>query len=144
MKGYITESQFDNIKRVPIGSAQTELLANDSICLQVVKLDVRQVLTVGYTGVQLIKVTPGTPDLINTSLGLIYFGIFAGGFDTLRTPSGTPINWVSFNGPSYQLMSPYAIRNFAGPDIIHFVMVNNTTNLDVEYCVTGTCFVSLR
>lgn len=144
MKGYVTQSQFDNIKSVPLGIAQTRLLAESSMCLQVVKLDVRQVLTIGYAGVQLIKVTPGQPELINTSLGIIYFGIYAGGFDTLRTPSGTPINWVSFNGPSFQLMSPYAIRNFAGPDVIHFVVANNTTNLDVEFCVTGTAQVTLR
>jgi hypothetical protein len=138
MKGLVTTSFFDaGMSDIPISLPQTEVRAGDSLVVCSVKLLLGQELRLGYVAAQLVKISPGTATKINTSLGLVYVGIFAGGFDTLRTQSGTPVNYLSFSGPRVSVLSPYNQRNFLGPDVVEVVVVNNTSNLSMDLSVIG-------
>lgn len=137
MNGLVTTYQFDNIIDIPVLLPQTEIRAQDSLVICSVKLLLGQTLCLGYMACQLVQIDPGDAIKANSSLGLAYVGIFAGGFESLRTPSGTPINFVSMSGPQISVLSPYNQRNFAGPDIVEIVVVNNT-DLNMEVAVTGT------
>jgi len=140
MSGHVTTSQFNNIVDTPILLPQTELRAGDSLVICSVKLLLGQTLRLGYVAAQLLKIDPGTPVKTNTSLGLAYVGVFAGGFEFLRVPSGTPINYLTVSGPQIVVLSPYNQRNFVGPDVLEIVAVNNS-DLNMELAVTGTAKV---
>lgn len=140
MNGTITESRLATIMELGIALAETDLRRDDSVVVGVFKLDLGQTLRVGWLALQLLKINlaQATPTKVNSSLGFVYLGIYAGGFEPLRRPSGTPINFVNLSGPNTKLMNPYPMRAFSGPDVIHVLVVNNTLDTDVEVMVSGS------
>jgi hypothetical protein len=122
---------------VPLALPQTQLRRADSIVVTSVKLLLGQRLRLGWLGLKLLKVGTGAQNRLNTSLGTAYVGVYAGGFDALRQPSGTPIYVLSATGPLTRQLTPYAWREFSGPDVIEVVAINNTGNVDVELAVMG-------
>ena len=137
MTGHVTTSRNDSIIDLPISMAQLELKKEDSIVITSVKLSLGQVLRINWLSMQLISMKSGSPTKITDSLGFVYGGVFAAGFDTVRRPSGTPIFTRSINSPLTKVLNPHIIREFSGPDIIEFVAVNNTSNVDVEIAMMG-------
>ena len=132
-----TKNRLDTIRDVPLALPQAQLRRGDSIVVSSFKLALGQKLSLGWLGLQLLKLSPGTPQRVNSSLGIIYAGIYAGGFDTLRRPSGTPLQLLSISSPTMKILNPYTHREFSGPDIIEVLVVNNTTNIDVEVMLVG-------
>jgi len=134
----ITTSRLDTIRGMPIALPQTQLRRADSIVISSYKLDLGQRLIIHWLSLKMLKVISGSPIKINSSLGLVYVGVFAGGFDPLRVPSGVPLHVISLGGPGSKVLNPHIVREFSGPDIIEVVAVNNMTNIDLEITITGS------
>jgi hypothetical protein len=134
-------SRLEAIIDLPISLPQTELRVQDSIVVAFFKVGVGQRLDMGWLCLKLLNVLipeGEDPVKVNTSLGLVYAGLYAGGFDPVRRPSGTPMHVISLSGPVSRILNPVRARSFDGPDIISVVVVNNTTNVLVDVTLVGS------
>lgn len=140
MNGHVTQSRLDRVINLHGTLPQTDLRRGDSLVISSIKLDLGHTLSVGWLSLQLLRINIAEvlPTRIINSLGFVYAGIFAGGFDTLRRPTGMPISFVNLSGPNVKVLNPYIVREFSGPDIVEIVVVNNTTDTDVEVMVAGS------
>lgn len=140
MNGHVTETRLKSIIDLHAALPQADLRRGDSIIISSTKLALGESLEIGWLSLQIIKInlTEDTPTRIINSLGFVYAGLFMGGFDPLRRPSGMPTNFISLNGPNVKLMSPYTRRSFAGPDIVTLIVINNTVDTDVEIMLAGS------
>jgi hypothetical protein len=140
MNGHVTESRLNTVINIPLALAQTDFRRDTSILLGSVKLSLGQTLQMGWLSLQLIKInlTSAAPVRINMMMGLVYMGIFAGSYNPLRRPSGIPLSFVSLSGPNTKIINPYVPRIFSGPDTVDVIIVNNTTDTDVELMAAGS------
>jgi hypothetical protein len=138
--GHVTEARLNEIRYLHAPLPQTDVRSDDSIVVSSTKLNLGETLRIGWLSLQLLKIdlTTVTPVRINNSLGFAYLGIFAGGFEPLRRPSGLPITFINLSGPNVKVMNPYIDRTFSGPDVIEIVAVNNTADTDIEIMVSGS------
>lgn len=138
MNGLITTSRIEKVVSIPVSLPQAELRRGDSIVLSTIPLALGQRLSIDWLSFKLLSAVTTTPARINTSLGIVYLGVYAGQFDKIQQPNGTPIYAISCSGPSTKLLNPYIRRVFVGPDVISVIAVNNTSNADVATTCTGS------
>jgi len=136
--GLVTQPRLDMIVDLPIGLAQAKLPRATSIVMASIVVGLGQRLRLGWLSLQLVRLSATTPSRLNTSLGIAYVGVFAGGAELARIPTGTALCVISLNGPFVKLLNPYVARDMEGPDVVNVVAVNNTSNVDMEVVVTGS------
>ena len=144
MKDYVTETRNAKVIDLPFGCPQTELRRGDSLVIAVFKLATAQKLTFKVLQLTLVRVlTAGSPSPVATELGLIYVGLYGGGFGVDR-PAGMPMAYLSLNGPGTSVMNPGAPVVAAAKDTYELVAVNNTSNMDYDISVVGSAGLVLE
>src|ERR1044071_1539833 len=109
--GLVTRPRLDAIVDLPIGLAQAKLPRSTSIVVASIMLRIGQRLRLGWLGLQLVRMSKASPSRLNSSLGVAYVGVFAGGAELVRIPTGTPLCTISLNGPFVKLLNPYVSRD---------------------------------
>ena len=131
---YITPSLFARVVSLPISLPQTELRRGKSIHISSVVLADDQILALKSLNLHLLKIlTPGVvPVYASKVMGVVSVGIY----DSPMLCScgclvrGYQVGVTQFN--------PWQTRLIYKPGTYKIVVSNNTTNVDVDVCVTGS------
>ena len=76
---------------------------------------------------------------VNTSLGLVYVGLYTQQFFLINRPCGDPTFSLSLDGPGSVSMPVRTSRIIKGPDVISLAITNNSYDVNyIEAVVTGT------
>ena len=131
---YITPSLFARVVSLPISLPQTELRRGKSIHISSDVLADDQILALKSLNLHVLKIlTPGVvPVYASKVMGVVSVGIYdspmlCSGGCLVR---GYQVGVTQFN--------PWQTRLIYNPGTYTIVVSNNTTNVDVDVCVTGS------
>ena len=135
---FLNTAERANILDLPVSLPQTWIEPNSALVVSTVQVAPRQLWRLRWLNLHLVGVTPvGTnPQLVNTNMGLVYAGLFAGA--QLGVPTGLPL--VSLNVsiiPAVNCTNPYTFRDISNPDFYQILVVNNTLNLSFSVVLAG-------
>lgn len=135
---YITPERYATIKDVPICLSETALRRGNVVQIASFKLSAGQRAVVRLIDLNIIKVlTPGiVPDIINSSYGWCYAGVFAGYM------AASPFIVVATSQVGVTSLNSSVEKIIASPGVYTVKVVNNTgktaeTAIDLSVCVTG-------
>ena len=124
---------------MPIAMAQTELRRGKAIQIMQFNLQAGQMLELRCLNLHLLKIlTPGVvPAYASQALGVVSVGVYLGPMLT----SGAAI--VRGYQVGVSQFNPFQARQLRSPGIYTCVVSNNTYNVDVSVCVTGSLKIYL-
>lgn len=93
--------------------------------------------TVPSISTAFFSVTQSTPKKISDVFGLVYAGFFTGGYAGVNVPTGVPMLLQSLDSPGIDAITPGPEQIVYGPVTISAVIVNNTTNFELEASILG-------
>ena len=133
MNGFVTTDRYQTIYDLPIQLPQTELRRGRYMVFGAVRLVLGQVMRVRCFNVHLINIiTPdNTPNIFNTSLGLVSAGVFT----SPMLCSGSVL--MKCFAPGVTGFNSFQYQDFGTPGIYYFAVSNNTSNIDLTVAVTG-------
>lgn len=131
---YITPTQYDGIKTLPIALPQTELRKQHYLQIATFPVLAGQRLEIACIHLHLFRIlTPGvSPQRADSSLGLACVGLMA------STMFSSAIGLVTVTEPgcaSWNADQPIVITS---PGVYNVQVLNNTTNVDLSVVVTGS------
>jgi hypothetical protein len=132
----LSASRFATILDEPIALPQTQLMRGSALLIGSYKLLLGQKASLKWLGLSMLSL-PDSPVKLTDAFGLLYAGVYAGGFDQVLDISGVPACIVSTNDNEPRYLNPWAQRVFYGPDILEVVISNNMSNVDVNVSAVG-------
>ncbi len=130
----VTPERFDSILTFPIALAQTELRRGKTIHIGSYVLEAGQIFDVRALTLHIIRVlTPGvSPEYLNSPLGLASVGLYYG---PMVCSSAALVTQTQVGS---NCLNPFSIHRFVTPGTYSAVISNNTSNIDISVCVTGS------
>lgn len=131
---YVTPQRFAKLSALPVSMAQTELRRGKSLRVAGWVLARGERLETRNLTLHVVKIlTPGDlPTYTNTALGAASVGLYFG--ETLTSP----IAWASVGSVGVAAINPYTVHRVISPGLYTVIVSNNTDNLDLAVCVTGS------
>ncbi len=142
---YLTQSQQEGTFDVPLACPQSLIAPGDSIIVATIKLALDQKFRLRWLNLQVVgNVTTTDTARLNSGMGMCYAGIYCGEFQGINRPSGVPVRFLRRLTPGTSSFNPYHYQDFAGPDTLSLILVNNTTDAYIDACVTGSGRIFLQ
>ena len=134
MNGYITPQRLSRIVELPIAMAQTELRRGKTIEIAQVTISQGQVLEFRSLTLNLIRIlTFGqTPTFLNSAFGVVSVGMYFGPMIS------SPIAYAKVDTTGASMVNPYKRKVLRSPGTYSVLIANNTNNIDVSVCATGS------
>ena len=134
MNGFVMPSRLAQIVEVPLSMAQTELRRGKTLQIAQVILAQNQVLELRSLTLNLVRIlTFGQlPAYLNSAFGLCSVGVYFGPMIS------SPISYVKITTSGAALMNPYKRKVIKSPGTYTVLIANNTSNLDMSVCATGS------
>ena len=131
---YVTTQRYAKTAALPVSLTQTELRRAKSIAVTSWSLERGERMELSNLTLHVVKIlTPGPlPVYTNTALGACSVGLYFG--NTLTSP----LAWASIGTVGVATVNPFAVYRVATPGLYTVIVSNNTSNIDLSACVTGS------
>ena len=134
MTGFITRTRRANVLDLPISMAHTELRRGETLQIAQVQITLNQILELRALTLNVVRVLTfgAIPSYLNSAFGLCSVGLYFGPMIS------SPIAYVKITTNGAALMNPYARKIIRSPGIYNVIVANNTNNMDIAVCATGS------
>jgi len=134
MNGYVTPKRLERIIELPVSMAQTELRRGETIQIAQATITQGQALEMRSLTVNLVRVlTFGQiPIYLNSAFGLCSVGLYFGPMIS------SPLAYAKITTNGTAMINPYKRKSMKSPGTYTVLIANNTSNIDVSICVTGS------
>jgi hypothetical protein len=134
MNGYVTPQRLARTFELPISMAQTELRRGEVIQIAQAMIAQGQTLEMRTLTLNLVRIlTFGQiPVYLNSAFGLCSVGLYFGPMIS------SPLAYVKITTNGTAMLNPYKRKVMKSPGIYTVLIANNTNNIDLSVCATGS------